>query len=242
MAKLLLVDDDEKLVNAVRRWLSQAGHVLDVASDGDQALRLLANGNYDVLILDWTIPGPSGLEITQRFRGGGGETPILFLTAKDSVVDKTAGFLAGADDYLTKPFDIRELSLRVNALLRRTPGIIAEVLKVGDLILDQRAMRVMKDGKDLYLQKMEYSLLQYFMRHPGEVFSPESLIDTVWPTDAKCSLTSLRVCIKKLRDKIDTDDKPSMIVNLPGRGYSFGTPALQARSSAQEKAMPDSEE
>ncbi len=236
MAKLLLVEDNEKLVNAVRKWLAADSHVLDVALDGDQALELLANGKYDVLIMDWTIPGPSGLEVTQRFRNEGGQTPILFLTAKDTVLDKTAGFLAGADDYLTKPFDIRELSLRINALLRRPPGITSDVLRVSDLILDQRSMRVMKGGKDLYLQKLEYALLQYFMRHPGEVFSPEALIEMVWPTDAKCSLTSLRVCIKKLRDKIDTADQPSLIVNLSGRGYSLGSPALQSRSKTRDNS------
>jgi DNA-binding response OmpR family regulator len=221
MAKILLVEDDQDIARLVTKSLVDEQHVVEHLSNGAEVLEFLRLQEYDLLILDWNLPGLSGLEICQQFRQEGGQTPILFLTGKGEISEKELGLDAGADDYLTKPFSTRELSARLRALLRRPALTHQTVLQAGDLCLDPNTCQVTKAGKTIELPPKEFALLEFFMRHPGVVFSGDALISRVWPTDSEATALSVRVRITKLRSKIDTIDKPSLIRNVFNRGYVF---------------------
>lgn len=219
MAKVLLVDDDVVMSNSIRDWLVFEKHVVETAQDGEEALALLSTYTYDVIVLDWEMPKLSGIEVCRRFRAKGGSTPILFLTGRDMVIDKETGLDSGADDYITKPFHVRELSARVRALLRRPAGTASTVLKAGALELDPSTHRVRKNGKELDLPRQEFALLEFFMRNVNRVLSQETIMERVWSTEFPCSPETFRTCLKKLRGKIDDSDSPSIIKNLHGVGY-----------------------
>jgi two-component system, OmpR family, response regulator MprA len=219
MAKVLLADDDEVLCSSIRDWLVFEKHIVEVAGDGESALALLSTYTYDIIILDWEMPKLSGLEVCRRFRARGGCTPILFLTGRDAVIDKEAGLDSGADDYITKPFHVRELSARVRALLRRPAGTPRTVLKAGDLEMDPSTRKVLKRGKEIDLPRQEFALLEFFMRNVNRVLSQELIMERVWSTEFPCSPETFRTCLKKLRGKVDDEGSPSIIKNLHGVGY-----------------------
>ncbi len=221
MAKILIVDDDTNMANLVHDFLKLNNYVVDVLHTGKEALERIKFFPYDLIILDWGLPDMSGLDILKEFRTLGGEAKIIMMTGRTKIDEKESGLDAGADDYVTKPVDLRELTARVRALLRRPTQVTGQEIKVKDLTLDPNALRVTKDGKELNLAPREFALLEFFMRHPNEVFSPDAILDRVWPTDSEASSTSLRTCIKKLRQKIDADDVPSFITNISGVGYRF---------------------
>ncbi len=219
MAKVLLVEDDEIMATSIRDWLVFEKHVVETASDGDAAVALLNTFSYDVIVLDWELPGISGIELCRRFRARGGNTPILFLTGRDTVIDKETGLDSGADDYITKPFQVRELSARVRALLRRPAVAQSIVLKASSLELDPATRKVRKNGQELDLPKQEFALLEFFMRNLNRVLSQELIMERVWSTENPCSPETFRTCLKKLRGKIDDPEKSSLIKNLHGVGY-----------------------
>lgn len=223
MTKILLVEDDKNMANTVEDWLKTQQYEIDVAYDGDDGAERLLFYQYDAVILDWSLPHKSGLQICQEFRSRGGKTPILMLTGKDAVEDKEVGLDSGADDYLTKPFHLRELSARIKALLRRPVVVVAEMISFCGIDLDTKARRVRRDGVDLNLAPLEYKLLEFLMRNPNEVFAPEALLNRVWPNDSDASNETVRTCIKKLRKKVDIEGSESVITNLPGVGYRFDT-------------------
>ena len=221
MAKILLVEDDPSILDSVESLLSFERHIVDVATNGADAMHLLNCRIYDAVILDWQLPEMSGLEVCQRFRQRGGTAPILMLTAKDSVNDKELGLDSGTDDYLTKPFHAKELMARVRALLRRSGPLADNVLKAGRLALHPQKYEVVIDGRSVPLSKMEFAMIELFVRHPNEVFSLETIQERVWPADSERSPENLRVLIKKLRDKLDEGKKPSLILNVHGVGYKL---------------------
>ncbi len=224
MAKLLIVDDDTNLSTAVVDWLtSSEHHTVDAVEDGMEARDILDMVKYDLIILDWDLPRISGIDILRRFRSRGGTTPVLMLTGKSTVVDKESGFDSGADDYLTKPFHLRELSARVRALLRRPTQLSSDVLRAGKLTLDPVGFSVSKGKDPVTLSKLEFAVLEFFMRHPGEVFSVDALLERVWPLDSERSPEGVRTLIKRLRDKIDYSEE-TLIQNVHGRGYKLVTP------------------
>ncbi len=223
MAKILLVEDDKNMANTVEDWLKTQQYEIDVAYDGDDGAERLLFYQYDAVILDWTLPKKSGLQVCQEFRSRGGKTPILMLTGKDGVEDKEVGLDSGADDYLTKPFHLRELSARIKALLRRPVVVVADLISFCGIDLDTKARRVRRAGVDLNLAPLEYKLLEFLMRNPNEVFAPEALLNRVWPNDSDASNETVRTCIKKLRKKVDIEGNDSVITNLPGVGYRFDT-------------------
>jgi DNA-binding response OmpR family regulator len=223
MAKILLVEDDKNMANTVEDWLRTQQYEIDVAHDGEDGAERLLFYQYDVVILDWSLPKKSGLQICQEFRSRGGKTPVLMLTGKDAVEDKETGLDSGADDYLTKPFHLRELSARLKALLRRPVATVSETINLCGIALDTKARRVRRDDVDLNLAPLEYKLLEFLMRNPNEVFAPEALLNRVWPNDSDASNETVRTCIKKLRKKIDVEGSESLITNLPGVGYRFDT-------------------
>jgi DNA-binding response OmpR family regulator len=221
VAKILVVEDDLELCKHYASWLSTDKHTSEIVNDGEEAVLRLNLYEYDVIILDWQLPRLSGPEVCAQYRAAGGRTPILMLTGKDTIDDKAAGLDAGADDYLTKPFHMKELSARIRALLRRSGPSLHTVIKVSNLELDTQSRRVTKDGAELTLLPREFALLEFLMRHPDQVFSPESLLNSVWTSDSESSISTVYTYIKTLRRKIADADGQSPIMNVHGVGYKL---------------------
>lgn len=205
MAKILLVEDDQQFSDMVRTALLFEHHVIDALANGAEGFSHLSMNPYDLVILDWGLPDMTGIDICRKFRARGGLTPILMLTGKDTVTDKESGLDAGADDYLTKPFHMKELMARVRALLRRPGAMMDNVIKAGNLTLDTQKHRAYLNGEPLSLVPKEYALLEFFMRHQGRVFTAEALLEHVWPTDSDSTSLAVRTTMKRLRKKIDPE-------------------------------------
>lgn len=221
VAKILLVEDDEDLASMIMEWLSNERHLIEVAYDGNHGMDLLKLAQYDVIVLDWDLPGMQGIDILRQFRAGGGNTPVIMLTGKGSIAEKEAGLDSGADDYVAKPFSIKELAARIRALLRRPAPTTSNLLQVRDIGLDAGKYRVTKSGVEVHLLPRDFALLEFFMRHPDEVFSADTLLARVWQSDSEASLEALRTAIKRIRKKLDTSDNEteSVIENIPRVGY-----------------------
>lgn len=210
------------LSRMVRDWLTFEHHLVETADNGRDGLDKLAFYQYDLVILDWELPEMTGIEICREFRSRGGTTPVLMLTGKGTINDKESGYEAGADDYLTKPFHMKELSLRLRALLRRGGATLqADQLKFRDLMLEPASHRVTREGKDLGLLPKEFALLEFFMRHPNQVFSAEALLSRVWASETDTTVDAVSTCIKRLRKKVDVDGQTSVIKTVHGVGYKL---------------------
>lgn len=221
MAKILIVEDEADFYEPIRAFLAREHHVVEVVENGLEALDRLRFYKYDAIIMDWMLPGMQGVDVCREYRSSGGTTPILMLTAKTATGEKISGLDAGADDYLTKPFDVGEVSARVRALLRRPATLTGNVLKLGQIVLERDTHRVTKTGEEIQLLPKEFALLEFFMRHPNQVFSAEALLDRVWASDSEASPETIRTYIKRLRQKIDNKDVPSLIQTVHGVGYKF---------------------
>lgn len=219
MAKILIVEDDEDLCERLCDWLSFEQHTVEVLINGNDAEERLRFFIYDLIVLDWDLPGLTGLEICRNFRTRGGTTPIIMLTGKTTLVEKETGLDSGADDYLTKPFHLKELSARIRALLRRPPQISSTILKMKDLEVDLTSRRVNKNGQELNLLPKEFALLEFFLRHPNEVFSPDALLERIWHSASDSSIESVYTYIKTLRKKISPESPTSYIKTVHGIGY-----------------------
>jgi DNA-binding response OmpR family regulator len=223
MPKILLVEDEPELSSVICEWLRDENHLVETADAGEQALDLLNKNVYDMAILDIMLPGLNGIEVCRQFRATGGSIPVLMLTARASILDKEAGLDAGADDYLTKPFNLRELSARVRALLRRPATQPVTSFTIGNLSLDRRTCKVTRDGEEIALHPKEFGLLEFLMRNAGQVFNAEQLIDRIWGSDSNIVSDTVRTHIKTLRKKIDVPGEPSLIQNVRGLGYKIET-------------------
>jgi len=222
MAKILVIEDDAELSEVIQDWLTEERHVVDAVDNGAEALDRLKFYSFDLLIVDWMLPGSvSGLDVCKEFRSKGGHTPILILTGKGEIADKEVGLDSGADDYLTKPFHPKELSARIRALLRRSKQALDNVLSARDLRLDTQSHKLSRNGEEIQLLPKEFALLEFLMRHPNQVFSPEALIERVWSTESEASPDTVRVHITKLRSKIDADGEASMIRTIHRVGYKL---------------------
>ncbi len=200
---------------------------MDVAHRGSVGLALAQAEGYQLLILDWMMPSLSGLEICQTLRSHGDETPVLFLTAKDTVDDRVQGLDAGADDYLVKPFELRELLARVRALLRRSPIIdMPNRLKVADLELDLENHVAYRTGRMIRLSDRELQLLQYFMEHSEQLLSHEQIYQALWQDEESPSSNVLAALIRLLRRKVETKGDRPLIHTIYGKGYYFGEQAV----------------
>jgi DNA-binding response OmpR family regulator len=224
MSKILVIEDDLELLKNLTAWLKLEHHVVEQAARGLDALEKLKFFEYDLVILDWTLPEMDGIDILRRFRDSGSKTPVLMLTGKTGIVDIEDGLGSGADDYLTKPFNMRELSARVRALLRRFNKTYELVLEVGDIALEPSKHQVLKEGKEIKLQPKEFALLEFLMRNRNEPFSIETLLNRIWDSDTMASPDTVRVCITRLRNKIDTPGQPSIIQTVHRMGYKIGNP------------------
>jgi len=216
--RLLVVEDEEKLAQLVKRALVAERFSVDVAHDGREGLELATSFDYDLLILDLLLPQMDGGEILRRVRRGNPRVPVLILTAKDAVVDKVAHFEAGADDYLTKPFAMAELVVRVKALLRRGTVRRESVLRVADLELDRLTQQVRRAGKRIELTAKEYGLLEYLMVNSDRVLSRNMIIDHVWDQSFTGATNIVDVYVRHLRDKIGDPDQ-KLIRTVRGVGY-----------------------
>jgi DNA-binding response OmpR family regulator len=219
MAKILLVEDDKDMTVVIRTWLTSDSHTVEVVHSGTDGMDRLRICSYDIVLLDWELPEKSGLELLQAFRGEGGTTPVILLTGRRSIDDKEAGLDCGADDYLTKPFHMKELSARIRSVLRRAIQNPSNVLKEGDLSLDPSKHKVFKNGNEIALLPKEFALLEFLMRHPGDVFSGEALLQRVWHSDSEATIEAVRTCVKRLRQKLDEDKDDSIIETVSRVGY-----------------------
>jgi len=221
VSKILLVEDDKDLSLTISKWLEQQNYSVDTAFDGTEGYEYLKRGRYEVVILDWQLPGMTGVELAKKFRAEGGATAILMLTGKGRVEEKEEGLDAGADDYLTKPFNMRELTARIRALLRRSPTQVGECLKVGEIELDPQKRLLRKSGAAIHVVPKDFAVLEFLMRYPGEVFSAEALLQRVWSFDSEASTDAVRTSIKRLRKALDdgADEKNSCIENVRTLGY-----------------------
>lgn len=219
MSKVLLVEDDREMSEVLLHTLTNRGFTVQVANDGKAALDLLLINKYDVIVLDWMMPGLSGVEVCRSLRDAGNKTPILMLTARTSDDDTEMGLDSGADDYLTKPFENKVLAARLRALLRRPPMSTGPVLTAGDLSYDPVSGTVSRNGEELHLRPMVLKLLEFLMRHPGQFFTPDALLERVWHDDSLASLDTVRAHVKLLRRSVDVPDKPSIIETVRHRGY-----------------------
>jgi len=219
VAKLLSIEDDSAVRALIADWLKRERHEVESVSSGKDALHYLRTFEYDLVILDLGLPDMTGFEILKNFREHT-DVPVLILTGMHTIDDKERGLELGADDYLTKPFHPRELIARVKALLRRPRTSLPDVLQCADLILDTSTHAVKRGGNDVQLTPKEYALLEFFMRHPNQVFSTEALFERVWRSDSEATEEAIVACIGRLRKKIDkTSGSQSLIGTVYGAGY-----------------------
>lgn len=222
--KILLVDDETELSDPLSRILLQEGYQVDVADHGATGMELALQNQYDLLILDWMLPFKSGLEICREVRSHSLTTPVLFLTAKDTIDDRVDGLDAGADDYLVKPFELRELLARVRALLRRSTieATESDRLKVADLELDVENQVAYRNGKAIDLSEKEISLLTFFMHHPDRLLTHEEIYSYLWQAEEQPSSNVLAALVRLLRRKIEIKGEAQLIHTVYGKGYRFG--------------------
>jgi DNA-binding response OmpR family regulator len=219
VAKLLLVEDDETLVAKLQDWFAEEGHVLEVATSGKDGLQMLDCYKYEVVILDWQLPDISGPDICRQFRRAGGRSYVIFLTGKGSIENREQGLDCGGDDYMVKPFDVRELSARIRSVLRRPPELLATTLTIRGVTLKPDNRSAIVHGTEISLLPKELQLLEYLMRRPNRAFSAQSLMDAVWPSDSEAAVDTVRTWMLRLRKKLAAAGKDDFIKSMQGYGY-----------------------
>ena len=223
-AKVLVVEDEEPLALLLRYNLEAEGYAVDVVYRGDQAEVAIAEGSPDLIVLDWMLPGVSGLELCRRLRTGKDSRtiPIILLTARSEEGDRIRGLTTGADDYVLKPFSLPELTARVRAILRRaSPERIASVLTAGDIELDRESHRATRNGREVHLGPIEFRLLEFLMQSPGRVFSRAQLLDQVWGDHVFVDERTVDVHIRRLRQALTATGHEMLIRTVRGAGYRF---------------------
>ncbi|NER32803.1 MAG: response regulator transcription factor [Oscillatoria sp. SIO1A7] len=227
--RILLVDDEIELTEPLSRALTREGYRVEVASDGAEGNDRASRGGYDLLILDWMLPLLSGLEICQQLRDRGDMTPVLFLTAKDTLDNRVEGLDAGADDYLVKPFELRELLARTRALLRRREAGAASnrsecaaKVRVEDLELDCSNQLAYRGERTIELSEKESQLLEYFMNHPNQLLTRQEIQHHLWGANDQPTSNVLAAQIRLLRRKIEAEGELPLIHTVYGKGYRFG--------------------
>jgi DNA-binding response OmpR family regulator len=218
--RILIVEDEPKLARSLEKGLAGEGYIADVVHDSDAAVSLISSGSYDLILLDWMIPGEyDGPALIQKWRDDKEQAPILLLTARTTIGDRVKGLDAGADDYLTKPFSFDELLARVRALMRRPKEHQGNVLQAGDLLLDVTAHNVSCAGQDIPLTAKEFQLVEYLLRHKGEVIGKDQLLDHVWSDEARVQHNTVETFIANVRKKLG--DHEDSIKTVRGYGYKI---------------------
>ena len=223
MTKLLIVDDQQDFTDSLQRGLQEEGFEVDVAYNGIDGKKMIHPDRYEVIILDVTMPGEDGVTLCKKIRSEGIHTPVLFISALDSVPDKLTGFESGGDDYLAKPFHFDELVARIRALMRRfgntSPANVSD--KSGSLVIDRVQMTAFREGRNLGLTKKEFRLLEYFYRNEGKVLSKSELAENVWDVDFDTGTNVVEVYVNYLRNKLDKGFDKKLITTKFGLGYVF---------------------
>lgn len=219
MAKVLLVEDDIEICRTLEGWFSTENILSECVHRGSDALQLLESFIYDLIVLDWGLPDMTGLEVLRRYRATGGTAPILFLTGRHAIGDKEIGLDSGADDYLTKPFEMREFGARLRSLLRRPRTMLPIELEVGGVVLDTKTRTARAGSLSVRLMPTELALLEYLMRHQNTIHSSKSLLDAVWKSDDVISEDSVRTCMRSLRLKLKKIEKEDLIKTILKSGY-----------------------
>jgi len=217
---VLVVEDEKKMADLLKRGLEEENHRVTVAQDGCTALELAESYDFDVVVLDVMLPGVDGYGVAQRLRRGRNNVPILMLTARDAVPDITKGLDSGADDYLTKPFAFAELLARIRALTRRVPSQVSADLQIGDLSLNPATRQVRRADRDIFLTATEYRLLEFLMRRAGRVLSRSAIVEGVWGLEGDIEENTLDAFVSLLRNKIDKGFKHKLIHTVRGFGYA----------------------
>lgn len=217
--RILLVEDDKKVASFIHKGLEEEGYAVDVAPDGEAGLFMGLDRVHDLIILDVMLPKKPGFQVLRELRQGSVATPVLLLTARDTVEDKVQGLDAGADDYLTKPFAFAELLARVRALLRRRAEARAPTLQVADLVLDPATRSVTRGGQPITLTNREFALLEYLLRNPGRVLTRAMIADHVWDYNFDTGTNVIDVYVNYLRKKIDAGREPKLLHTVRGAGY-----------------------
>ena len=220
--RILLVEDEPSAAQFITKGLREAHHAVDVAADGRVAAERCQQNDYDAVILDIMLPGKDGLTVCRELRAAGSDVPVLMLTARDAVESRVEGLDAGADDYLTKPFDFRELLARVRALTRRDRRPLSpERIEVRHLTIDVPAQRVWLRGREIALTSREYALIEYLARHAGQVLGRADIAEHVWDEHYDAFSNVVDVYVQRLRRKLDEGDEPSLIRTRRGQGYQL---------------------
>ena len=222
--RILVVDDEPAVRESLERALRVAGYQVDLAPDGLHALDVLAGGDHDAVVLDVAMPGVDGLEVCSRMRAAGDRTAVLMLTARDAIDDRVAGLDAGADDYLVKPFALRELQARLRALLRRTEPGPEPVLSLADLTMDVPARDVRRSERLIELTRTEFALLELLLEHPGQVLTRSQIFERVWGYDFGATSNTLGVYVGYLRRKLEAGGEPRLLHTVRGIGYVLRAP------------------
>jgi len=220
--KILVIEDEHRIAQSIKKGLELEKMIVDIAYDGISGFDQATSEEYDLIILDLMLPGMSGWEICSQLRKNKNETPILILTARGQVEEKIEGFNRGADDYLVKPFAFEELVARIRALTRRPKKIVEELLKVEDLTLNKDSFEVKRNHKNIKLSNKEFALLEFLMRHPGQILSKTQIINHVWNYETDILPNTVEVYIRNLRNKIDKDFSYSLIQTIRCFGYKIG--------------------
>jgi two-component system alkaline phosphatase synthesis response regulator PhoP len=225
LKNILLVEDEQALRMTLRDRLSTEGYGVDCAGDGVEGFEKATQLPFDLIVLDVMLPRRNGFDVCRDIRQAGLATPILMLTARGQTADKVVGLKLGADDYVTKPFDMSELMARIEVLLRRVPGLAADrpsVHRFGSITVDFRGTSVTRDGKAMKLSAREFQLLRYFIEHRGTTLSREELLKQVWGYNGTISTRTVDVHVAELRQKLEREPKqPDMILTVQGLGYKF---------------------
>src|ERR1700693_3068739 len=232
--RLLLVEDDARIARFVAQVLREQAYAVDISATGDDALYQAAINSYDLVILDVMIPGKNGFEVCRELRKAGQRIPILSLPARDAVEDRITGLDRGADDYLTKPFEFRELLARLRALLRRPTELKPAQLSVAHLILDTAAQSATRADRRISLTHKEYALLEFLARNPGRVVGRAEIAEHVWDESFDPFSNLIEVYVNRLRRKIDLEGSKALLQTRRGAGYFFGVTGEAAAGEAQE--------
>lgn len=219
MAKIMLVEDDAHLASRLKDSFSGEGHLLEVVSSGEDAMHLLRSFQFDILILDWTLPGMTGLDVCKSYRKNGGLANIILLTGRGDIADKEQALSYGADDYVTKPFDLRELFARVRSVLRRPHTLAPNEVKAGDLVLDLKLRTITTGASQKHLMPRESELLEFLMRHPDRVYSSHDLAREMASADSELSSDTVRSWMRNLRLKLAEAGAGDLIKTIPKAGY-----------------------
>lgn len=218
MAKILLVDDHNDHNQLVKSYIAKQQHTIEVATTGQEALDKLAVSEFDIIVLDWNLPDMTGIDVLRWYRQKG-QAPVIMLTGEGSIAHREEGLDSGADDYLVKPFSVRELLARIRALLRRPSGLLPESLTAGRYRLVPDTLTVRRESEEIRLQPREFALLEFLARHPNQVFSGDALLRRIWPSESETTTDAVRTTVKKIRQKLDE----KIIDTASGGGYKLGS-------------------